>query len=164
MKTPALALALLVSTSALAAPADPALEPLAFLAGHCWKGTLPGSADVDEHCFTWMFEGRYLRDRNVVRRGEKVVYEGEATYYWNGAERRVEYFYVAASGGFAVGHMVQEADALSFPAAKLITQTRTFGFRGRWKRTGEDGYEVLREYETDKGWVPVTVQMKKVAR
>ena len=163
-KTAIAVLALLLSPPVAAAPVDPALEPLAFLAGHCWKGTLPNSSDVDEHCFTWMYEGRYLRDQHVVRRGERAVYEGESIYYWNGAEKRVEYFYVTASGGFAVGHLVPGADALTFPAAKLITQTRTFNFRSRLKRVGDDGYEVLREYETEKGWVPVTVQMKRVAK
>lgn len=70
---------------ASAAP-DPALEPLAFLAGHCWIGTPPGTADTDEDCFAW------------------------------------------------------------------------------WTRSGDDAYEVLREYETDKERMPVKMPMKKVAR
>ena len=89
-KTFALALAVLAASTSAAAARDPALEPLAFLAGHCWKGTLPGTADVDEHCYSWMFDGRYLRDRHVVRRGDKAVYEGESIYYWNGAEKRLD--------------------------------------------------------------------------
>jgi hypothetical protein len=159
-----LALVLLASPGLLAAPVEPALEPLAFLAGHCWEGTLPGTSDVDRHCFSWMYEGRYLRDRHVVRRGEKAVYEGESIYYWNGETKQVEYFYVTAQGGHSVGLVVPEPGALGFPAAKLVTSTKSFGFRGRWKRVGDDGYEVLREYETEKGWLPVTVQMKKVAK
>jgi hypothetical protein len=96
----ALALAILVSSAPAAASRDPAFEPLAFLAGHCWRGTLPGTSDVGE--------------------------------------------------------------AIDFPAAKLVGAARTVGFRGSWKRLGDDGYEVLREYETPKGWVPVVVQMRKV--
>ena len=78
--------------------------------------------------------------------------------------KRVEYLYITAAGGHAIGHMAPEADALAFPAAKLVTPTRSIGFRSRLKRVGEDGYEVFREYETEKGWAPVTVQMRKVPR
>ncbi len=165
MKKPSLALVLALLSPCLASAAtDPALEPLAFLAGHCWKGTLPATSDTDEHCFSWIFEGRYLRDRHVVTSAGKAAYEGESIYYWNGATKQVEYFYITAQGGHAIGQMVPEADALSFPTAKLVTPTQSFEFRGRWKRVGADGYEVLREYKTDKGWMPVAVQMKKVAK
>jgi hypothetical protein len=41
---------------------------------------------------------------------------------------------------------------------------KSFVFRGRWKRVGDDAYDVLREYETEKGWVPVRMPMSKVAR
>lgn len=51
-----------------------------------------------------------------------------------------------------------------FPAAVMISGGRSFGFRGRWTRVGDDAYEVLREYETDKGWMPVKMAMKKVVR
>ncbi|QJR15899.1 hypothetical protein [Usitatibacter palustris] len=160
---------LLLAAALFAAPSfahasDPALEPLAFLAGHCWKGTLPGTSDTDEHCYSWIFDGKYLRDRHVVRRGDKAVYEGESVYFWSGESKRIEYFYFTAAGGHATGHMIPEADALSFPAAKLVMPTRSVGFRSKLKRVGDDGYEVFREYETDKGWMPVTVQMRKVAK
>lgn len=150
----------LAASPALAAP-EPALEPLAFLAGHCWKGTMPGAGDTDEHCFSWMYDGRYLRDRHVVRRGDKTMYEGESIYYWNSLERRVEYFYVTAAGGQATGRMEVEGDALVFPVARLATGGKSLAFRSRWKRVGTDAYEVLREYETEKGWMPVTVLMKR---
>lgn len=166
MKKPSFALPLALALAPLPAAAspDPALEPLAFLAGHCWIGTMPGTTDTDEHCFSWMYEGRYLRDRHVVRRGEKAVYEGESIYYWHSVAKRVEYFYVTAAGGHAQGSMAAEGDTLDFPAAVMVSGGKSFGFRGKWKRVGEDGYEVLREYETQKGWAPVKMVMKKVAR
>lgn len=126
MKKPSLAEVLapaLAPFPASAAP-DPALEPLAFLAGHCWIGTIPGTADTDEHCFTWVYEDRYLRDRHVVRRGEKAVYEGESIYYWNSVAKQVEYFYITAAGGHPQGKMVTAGDG---------------------RRAGDDAYEVLRE-------------------
>lgn len=166
MKKPPFALLLALALAPLSATAepDPALQPLAFLAGHCWIGTLPGTADTDEHCFAWLYEGRYLRDRHVVRRGGKAVYEGESTYYWDSAARKVAYFYVTAAGGHAHGTMVAEGEALDFPAAVMLSGGKSLSFRSRWKRTGEDAYEVLREYETEKGWMPVKVPMRKVAR
>lgn len=160
----ALASAILLSPAVAAAATEPGLEPLAFLAGHCWKGTMPNGTDTDEHCFAWVYEGRYLRDKHVVRSGEKAVYEGETIYYWNAAARQVEYLYITAHGGHALGRMVPEAEALAFPAAVLVTAAKPFGFRGRWKRLGDDAYEVLREYETEKGWMPVTMRMQKVVR
>ena len=165
MKKPSLAVALALALApfpASAAP-DPALEPLAFLAGHCWMGPMPGTADTDEHCFAWVYEGRYLRDRHVVRRGDKTVYEGETVYYSNSVAKQVEYFYITAAGGHAQGTMVVAGDALEFPKAVMISGGKSFGFRGRWTRVGDDAYEVLREYETEKGWVPVNMAMKKVA-
>lgn len=145
-----------------AAAHEPVFEPLAFLAGSCWKGTMPDGKATDEHCYSWMFEGKYLRDRHVVRAGEKTVYEGETIYYWNGAEKRLEYFYVTAQGGHSVGRVSPGADAIDFPAATLVTATKSFNFRSRWKRLGDNAYEVLREYETDKGWMPVRMEMTKV--
>lgn len=160
----ALLLALALAPLPASAAPEPALQPLAFLAGHCWIGTMPGTADTDEHCFSWAYEGRYLRDRHVVRRGEKAVYEGESIYYWNSAAKQVGYFYITAAGGHAQGTMVADGDSLDFPAAVLISGGKSFGFRSRWKRVGDDAYEVLREYETEKGWMPVRVPMRKVAR
>ena len=70
MSALAVALALALAPFSVSAAPDPALQPLAFLAGHCWIGTIPGTADTDEHCFAWVYDGRCLRDRHVVRRGE----------------------------------------------------------------------------------------------
>jgi len=123
---------------------------------------MPDGKGTDEHCFSWIYDGKFLRDRHSVRVGDKVAYEGETIYYWNAAAKQVEYLYITAHGGFSQGRMITEGDALVFPAAKLVTQGQTFGFRGRWKRLGDDAYEVLREYETDKGWIPVRIEMKRV--
>ena len=51
---------------ATAAPVD-ALKPMAFLAGYCWKGEFPGGKQTDEHCFTWLYDGRALRDTHGTR-------------------------------------------------------------------------------------------------
>lgn len=153
--------ALMGALPAHAAP-DPVFAPLAFLAGHCWKGAMPNSTATDEHCFAWVYEGRFLRDRHVVRDGGKTTYEGETTYYWNAGAKQLEYFYITANGGNVQGRVAPEADAIVFPAATLAAGGKSYKFRGRWKQLGDDAYEVLREYETDKGWMPVRMEMKKV--
>lgn len=160
---PLLLAALGTPAFALAAP-DPALEPLAFLAGHCWQGALPGTSDIDQHCFTWLYDGKYLRDRHQVRRGDKVVYEGESTYYWNSVAKQVEYFYVTAAGGHSQGKMALEGGALEFPETSLVTGGKEYGVRSRWTRAGDNGYDVLREYKSGDAWVPARVGMAKVVR
>jgi hypothetical protein len=49
-----------------AAPIEP-LQPMAFLAGHCWKGDFADGKQSDEHCFTWLYDGKALRDTHTVR-------------------------------------------------------------------------------------------------
>jgi hypothetical protein len=146
----------------LAAAPDPAFEPLAFLAGHCWKGAMPDGKSTDEHCFAWVYEGKFLRDLHVVRAGNKATYEGETIYYWNATAKELQFFYITNHGGYSNGRVAPEADAIGFPAAVLVSGGKAIGYRGRWKRAGENAYEVLREYETDKGWIPVRMEMRRV--
>ena len=42
------------------------LKPMAFLAGHCWKGDFPDKKQDDEHCFQWVYAGKALRDTHTV--------------------------------------------------------------------------------------------------
>ncbi len=49
-----------------AAPVD-ALKPMEFLAGHCWKGSFSDGQQTDDHCFTWLYDGKALRDTHTVR-------------------------------------------------------------------------------------------------
>ena len=66
-------LTMLVMLPGVAAAAPRAeYQPLAFLAGHCWKGEFPGGAKTtDEHCFTWIYDGKFLRDQHTVRAAGK---------------------------------------------------------------------------------------------
>ena len=54
-------------TAPPAAPPAQGYQPLAFLVDHCWKGTFPGGQVTDEHCFSWIYGGKFVRDE-VVRR------------------------------------------------------------------------------------------------
>ncbi len=54
------------------APPSP-YQPLAFLVGHCWKGTFPEGKATDEHCFSWIYGGKFVRDEHVVHRGGRPI-------------------------------------------------------------------------------------------
>src|SRR3954464_7350234 len=86
------------------------LQPLAFLAGSCWKGTFAGRAVTDEHCFTWLYGGRFLRDQHVVS-GDSVPYRGETTYAWDGGQKRIVYWYIALPGFYSSGSVAPDAEA-----------------------------------------------------
>ena len=43
-----------------------ALKPMAFLAGHCWKGDFADGKQTDEHCFQWLYGGKALRDSDQL--------------------------------------------------------------------------------------------------
>jgi hypothetical protein len=49
-----------------AAEPIPALKPMAFLAGHCWKVEYQGAKQSDEHCFQWLYDCKALRDVHTV--------------------------------------------------------------------------------------------------
>jgi hypothetical protein len=91
---------LILGTAALGAAAAAAgadapvagYEPLAYLVGHCWRGSFPGSTVSDEHCFSWVYGGKFVRDQHVVHHGDGKPDElGESIYVWDAATRRLEY-------------------------------------------------------------------------
>jgi hypothetical protein len=115
---------LLISGVALAQP-DPAYQPLAFLADHCWKGVLPGGKQTDEHCFSWIYDGKFLRDRHTVRAQGRPDAMGESIYFWNSSAKQLEYLYIESEGGFSRGPVSVDKDALVFPNASLVANGKT---------------------------------------
>src|SRR5215469_3544602 len=107
---------------ATAAPAasDP-YQPLAFLIGHCWKGAFAGDArTTDEHCFSRIYGGKFVRDEHVVHREGRPDAFGESIYTWDPASGRLEYLYIESAGGFLRGTVTAEEGALVFPAAGFV--------------------------------------------
>jgi len=149
-----------VAAPAAAAPAD-LLKPLAFLAGHCWKGTFPDGLRTDEHCFAWLYGGRALRDTHVVRSPGKPDFVGESTYYANSAGNRVEFLYLENTGGFSRGTVEALPEALIFPDTQYISDGEALVYRARWTPQGDDAYEAWSEAQTPDGW---TTMFKLVLR
>jgi hypothetical protein len=115
------------------------LQPLAFLAGSCWKGTFTGRTVTDEHCFQWILNGRFLRDHHVVS-GDSAPYEGETTYAWDPVQKRIVYWYIALPGYYSQGNIEAAAGALVFHDSLAISTPQQL--RSTWRPTGSDAYTV----------------------
>jgi hypothetical protein len=150
-----LSMLLLLSCAAATVQAAPieALKPMAFLAGHCWKGDFPGAKQSDEHCFQWMYDGQALRDVHTVRTPGKPDYVGETTYYYDSAAKRVEYLYVENAGGISRGTMEPSATGLTFPATQYVADGQALTYRVQWTPVGSDAYEAFSEINMKDKWV-----------
>ncbi len=147
-----LAVALL---TAFAARAEPGANyaPLSFLAGYCWMGTFPDGKQTDEHCFAWVYGGKFLRDQHTVRGNDRPDYLGESIYFWNSAAKQVEYLYIENDGGFSRGVVSAAANALVFPPTSYVEDGKTRTYRSRWQRVGDDAYDVVTEFQSGAAWV-----------
>jgi hypothetical protein len=155
----------LLIPSCVLAEAPSAYQPLAFLAGHCWKGTFPGGKATDEHCFSWIYEGKFLRDLHTVRTAGKPDALGESIYYWNSAAKQLEYLYIDSDGGFSRGPVSFDQESLIFPDTNFVEDGKIQVYRSRWQRSGSNAYNVLTEFRANDGWVPgFKVHMEQVAK
>ena len=111
--------------------------PLEFLVGHCWTGTMRNAGLTDTHCFEWMYDKRYVRDRHVV--SSSPPYEGETIYAWDPESRQVVFRYLSNQGLFLNGHMEQRGDSLVLPSSYMDGKGQKVEVRSVWTRT-EDGY------------------------
>ena len=148
---------------AAGAESHSAYQPLAYLAGHCWKGSL--GKRTDEHCFTWIYDGKFLRDEHIVRGAGQPDYLGETIYFWDSVAQQLEYLYIENQGGFSRGPVATDQDALVFPPTSFIEDGQTRTYRSRWQRVGDDAYDVVTEFQSENGWTPgFEVHMEKVSR
>jgi hypothetical protein len=144
---------LLIPGVVFAAP-DPGYQPLEFLAGHCWKGTFPGGKQTDEHCFTWVYGGKFLRDRHVVRAEGKPDNLGESIYFYDSAAKQLQYLYIESDGGFSRGPVSIDKDGLVFPDTTFVENGKTMVYRSRWQHGTTNSYDVLTEFQSQGSWAP----------
>lgn len=140
-------LLMLAAGGASAGPID-ALQPMSFLAGHCWKGNIPATASTDEHCFEWVLNGHVIRDTHVVRTAGKPDYRGETTYYWSPIANAIEYLYLENAGGMSRGTMETVANTLYFPPAQDAAEAASNGvvtYRTRWSPSGAKSFDAWAE-------------------
>jgi hypothetical protein len=115
-------------------------RPLEFLIGHCWIGTFPDGKQTDEHCFEWMYGGKFVRDRHIVRGGAEA-YEGESTYSWDPKAKRINFAYYNTAGEVTSGYVEETAEGIVFPQ-KHQTATGTMELKTVWTRPSPDSYRV----------------------
>jgi hypothetical protein len=150
----------------LAAPAQLVnhLQPMAFLAGHCWKGTFPDGKQSDEHCFQWVYDKVALRDVHTVRVTDRPDRVGDTTYYWDSMARKIEYVYIEDSGGVMRGTVEPGDGMLVFPSAQYVAGGMAMTLRVHWTLHGADSYEAWSEVQNNGEWATLfTVMMKKVS-
>ncbi len=167
MRTRTTALLMLLALTAGSAGAEPiaALQPMAFLAGHCWTGEFPGGKQTDEHCFAWLYDGKALRDTHTVRAPGRPDYVGETTYYWDPATKRVSFLYIENLGGISRGSMESAGDTLVFPPTQYVAEGESMTYRVRWTRLDETSYEAFSEAQSKDGWATMfKLTMKRVRR
>lgn len=135
--------------------------PLAFLAGHCWQGELPGGKkDIDTHCFSWIYGDKFLRDAHVVHGVGHEDYLGESVYYWDSAAKKLRYLYIENAGGSSAGDVETDKAALVFPPTSYREGGKTQTYRSRWTRAGETAYDVVTEFRKGDAWTTAwTVHM-----
>ena len=148
----ALMLALACGQAVSADKGSDPLQPLAFLAGHCFKGEVANGKDVDEHCFQWIYGGKALRDTHVVRGAGHADYAGESTYYWDSLARRIDYLYIENQGGIMRGSVEPADGALVFPATSFVGDGIALTIRVRWTILADGSYEAWSEMQDKDDW------------
>jgi hypothetical protein len=53
---------------------------------------------TDEHCFSRICGGKFVRDEHVVHRDGRPDAFGESIYLWDPAAGRLEYLYIESAG------------------------------------------------------------------
>jgi hypothetical protein len=138
--------------------------PLAFLAGHCWQGELPGGKkDIDTHCFSWIYGDKFVRDVHTVHGEDHKDYVGESIYYWDSLAKKLQYLYVENAGGSSHGDVEATDTALVFPPTTYQENGKAQTYRSRWSHDGAEAYDVVTEFKQDQAWTTAwTVHMRKV--
>ena len=116
------------------------LQPLAFLAGHCWRGAFK-TGEQDMHCFEPVYGGQHLRDRHEVT-SAKGVYKGETLYSFDG--KATTFTYWNSEGGVSRGTMRPNGDRLEFGDESYTDpKGRRISISTHWQRVGQDAYEAV---------------------
>lgn len=135
------------------------LEPLAFLSGHCWRGSF-ATGEVDTHCFEPALGGQHLRDRHEVTGGRRL-YRGETIF--SADEGGVSYTYWNSSGGVSRGSMRVDGERLVFGDETYRgPDGRQVRISTHWRPLGPDAYESVAT-STDAPSMNRTVRFERVA-
>ena len=149
-----------VASTALGQSTTPEhFRPMEFMVGSCWIGTFPDGKATDEHCFEWMYDRKFIRDRHVVRGGPP--YEGETIYALDAKEKRVTYWYFSSAGGLSTGQMLPEGESLVFPE-RHTSASGVIEIKSVWTRAGADAIRVESMRKDGSEWKMMwTMELKR---
>ena len=143
-------------------PKTPDFRPLEFLVGSCWVGTFPDGKATDQHCFEWVFDRKFIRDRHVVRNG-KGPYSGETIYGWDPEKKRLGFWYWNSEGDVILGAVEYRPESIVFPT-RIVSEKGTVEIRATWTRTGPDSYRVEQAHRAGEEWKPLwTMELKRTS-
>jgi hypothetical protein len=141
----------------------PDFRPLEFLVGHCWVGTFPDGKASDQHCFEWVFDRKFIRDRHVVRGGPPAPYAGETLYGWDPEKKRMGFWYWSSEGELLTGTVEYRPDSIVFPT-KYVTEKGTVELRAIWTRLSPDSYRAEESQRLRAEWKPLWAMELKRAQ
>jgi hypothetical protein len=133
-------IAVLALAATSASFAQPPLQPLAALVGHCFAGPAPGNSGIDRHCFESVYGGQHVRDRHVVTVDGRDVYAGETVYSAKGPQ--IIFTYWNSLGGLGTGDAMIAGEEWKFSGTIHATATSAEQpMTATWKIV-PDGYQV----------------------
>jgi len=111
--------------------AEDGFAPIAFMAGSCWQGPLPGfvaeSTGVGErtvtHCVRWRMGGTLMTD-TLYLDGLDPPVRGETNYYWDPDSKVLRYIFFSLSGSYSTGTMRAEGKTMIFDDEELLGGSR----------------------------------------
>jgi hypothetical protein len=155
MRTLTLAAAVAAVASAGAVAAQPTpdhFKPFEFLIGHCWTGTFPDGKATNTHCYEWMLDRAFIRDRHVVK-SSGPDYKGETVYYLDGATGSVKYRYWNTIGGLSDGALGTDAKRIQIVEDVYRGKDgKTQKFQGEIERLSDTQYRASTRTWDGKAW------------
>ncbi len=141
-----------IGGSAAAAPIEP-LQPMAFLAGHCWKGEFR-RRQGDRRALLQLALRRQgvARHPHRARAGASRITSARPPTTTIRRAKRVEYIYIENLGGISRGNMQSTPEALVFPATQYVADGQAMTYRVRWTRLSDTSYEAWSEMQGKDGW------------
>lgn len=144
------------SPSAPPAAAQNPLAPFGWfadLAGSCWKGEYPDKISSDTQCYLAQYESliRGSIKGQVTQAGiARTNFEGDAVFAWDAKLKRVLFTQWGWYGTYGRGEIIPEGDALVF--RNFASDGSEDAVRSVWRRTGPDGFRVVRERKEAGAW------------
>lgn len=131
-------------------PVSDPFEPMAFVIGHCWDGTLGGGSLAESHCFEWVHEGQLLGHRHTAR-GDEPVYDGTTHFAWNPEEGRLVFLHASEQGIFSSGSVEVVDGVVAFPQ-RMVTPGGVRELKAVWSRPAENRYTVTVHERIEGDW------------